>query len=1121
MADIVNVTVGDNVLLSGGSIGGTDGNDFPTSGVLTGTNLTLTIPNQADVVVDLSTLLDNTDGQTVTDLSLTGNILSITLSGGNTATVDLSTLNVTMSDAQIKAAYENNLNTNAFTDAEQSKLGAISGTNTGDQTLSLTGQNLSISGGNTVALPTGGATTNNFNNEFRDSTGSGLVGVQNGTNTTFTVSQSQYQAGSVKAYLNGQLLWNGAGITETTPATGVITFETAPLATDGLYIEYVVGVTNSADLQEKITLTTTGTSGAATLTANTLNIPQYSGGGGGSVNTFTATSIADLQNVANVGKIASIESIIDLGTATVTLQENMGLKFNGGSFSNGTISWNNNPIEANAFEQIFATNISHTGKAFHQDVYAEWFGVVANGVTPINIPNDKGVSYMRLCFGGSYIFSDISNDYIFDIYAGTTAITNAGGQGRLTGMEYSASNTTLVISEGVNLQATNHPLESTGNIPYAVVGLYGKNIKVTGGGKITGTEDVTPQSDIQQNGVCIMAFWDSDNFTIDNIELYRGGDGFAPMPLFNFVASWTDRPESFTLGNVDATGLDIVSTTTIRSKQRQSLGSYTRNLGFTILQNGAYQSYPVLDNETKGRYDVYFYDAATGGNFLGRVLNQSMYERVYFPTGTTHLQVVLHTVGTTLTGTVNSTYNSELTGSLKSFDMQFRPTLFPVGGKIINCKIHLNARNGISVTSIQGLLIESNTIHDQRGNGILESAIDFEEGYYLNRRHIVSKNTMYNNGTIDIAILRISDVKVINNFFKRSDNLEPNQIKMSADFAENFLVTGNSFDGGSLSIKTGLYDSNIFTDMAIQLKSGALVNSELTNSEIQIDAEDNIHVKDARFFNNNDKQFTSHSYTIIGADGDKLGKGSVLDAIVSNVPATPLVILEDITIKGVKDKLKTIQVFSKNSYWKNIKIETKADNGAIVAISASQVDGFDFDGVIGITDNGGQNRYRNLTVQGFYLDTDFANLDVRDSKFFTTVYNRDTFRMPNGRIVNNVTIKDNNFSWGSNTSSTRVFANNGTVSNFRFDGNQIIYPTVSTNLFTMTGTTSGYFLYRNNIVTGALFNPITNAISENNVIGGRSRTILPLYADNAAALTGGLIAEQKYRTATGELKIVY
>jgi len=44
-----------------------------------------------------------------------------------------------LSDAEIKTAYENNSDTNAYTDAEQTKVGNLSGTNTGDQTITLTG----------------------------------------------------------------------------------------------------------------------------------------------------------------------------------------------------------------------------------------------------------------------------------------------------------------------------------------------------------------------------------------------------------------------------------------------------------------------------------------------------------------------------------------------------------------------------------------------------------------------------------------------------------------------------------------------------------------------------------------------------------------------------------------------------------------------------------------------------------------------------------------------------------------------------------------------------------------------------------------------------------------------
>ena len=65
-----------------------------SSGSITGDNLTLVLADASTIVVDVSTLLDNTDAQTVTAFSLnsTTNILTLTLSGGNTSTVDLSDL---------------------------------------------------------------------------------------------------------------------------------------------------------------------------------------------------------------------------------------------------------------------------------------------------------------------------------------------------------------------------------------------------------------------------------------------------------------------------------------------------------------------------------------------------------------------------------------------------------------------------------------------------------------------------------------------------------------------------------------------------------------------------------------------------------------------------------------------------------------------------------------------------------------------------------------------------------------------------------------------------------------------------------------------------------------------
>jgi hypothetical protein len=67
--------------------------------------------------------------------------------------------------------------------------------------------------------------------------------------------------------------------------------------------------------QNTISLTTTGTSGAATLSGDTLNIPQYSGGGGGS---GTVTSVA-----------LTAPSIFNVGGSPVTTSGTLALTYSG------------------------------------------------------------------------------------------------------------------------------------------------------------------------------------------------------------------------------------------------------------------------------------------------------------------------------------------------------------------------------------------------------------------------------------------------------------------------------------------------------------------------------------------------------------------------------------------------------------------------------------------------------------------------------------------------------------------------------------------------------------------------------------------------------------------------
>tara|TARA_R110000822_G_scaffold36734_15_gene103259 strand:- start:5267 stop:6541 length:1275 start_codon:yes stop_codon:yes gene_type:complete len=89
--------------------------------------------------------------------------------------------------------------------------GTVTGTNTGDQ-----------------VLP----------RQYVDSTSNGLTGTQNGANTAFTVSQSSYVSGGLLVFVSGYPLSAGQGLTETTPASGIFTLDTAPEAYDIIIVQY-------------------------------------------------------------------------------------------------------------------------------------------------------------------------------------------------------------------------------------------------------------------------------------------------------------------------------------------------------------------------------------------------------------------------------------------------------------------------------------------------------------------------------------------------------------------------------------------------------------------------------------------------------------------------------------------------------------------------------------------------------------------------------------------------------------------------------------------------------------------------------------------------------------------
>jgi hypothetical protein len=230
------------------------------------------------------------------------------------------------------------------------------------------------------------------------------IGGGTGTVTSVSVATANGLAGTVAT-------------STTTPAITLSTTVTGVLKGNGTSIS---AATANTDYQSPITLTTTGTSGAATFNGTTLNIPNYTSGGGSG----TVTSVG-----------LSAPAFLSVGGSPVTASGTLALTYSGTAIPVANGGTGATTATA-AFDALAPTQTGNSGKYLTTNGSTTSWATVSGGGSPAG--SDTQVQYNNSgSFGASSAFTFAS---------GTGVVTATGFAGALNGTVGASTPTTGIFT---------------------------------------------------------------------------------------------------------------------------------------------------------------------------------------------------------------------------------------------------------------------------------------------------------------------------------------------------------------------------------------------------------------------------------------------------------------------------------------------------------------------------------------------------------------------------------------------------------------------------------------------------------------------------------------------------